>query len=61
MVEHFQTLLNAVVADPERRLLDLPPFLEQSRYELLEAIHWATEQSWDFETDATAGHEQGEL
>ena len=61
MMEHFQTLLNAVVADPERRLLDLPPFLEHSRSELLEAIHWATEQSWPFETDASAGREQGEL
>ena len=61
MMEHFQTLLNAVVADPERRLLDLPPFLEQSRSELFEAIHWSTEQSWHFETDATAEREQGEL
>jgi hypothetical protein len=61
MVEHFQTLLNAVVADPERRLLDLPPFIEKSRSELLEAIHWATEQSWPFETDTIAGREQGEL
>jgi non-ribosomal peptide synthetase component F len=61
MVEYFQTLLNAVVADPERRLFDLPVFLEQSRSELLEAVHWAAEQSWHFETDATAGHEQGEL
>jgi hypothetical protein len=61
MTEHFQTLLNAIVAGPERRLLDLPPFLERSRSELLEAIHWATEQSWHFGDDPTAGHEQGEL
>jgi hypothetical protein len=61
MVEHFQTLLTAVVADPEQRLRDLPEFLEPSRSELLEAIHWATEQSWHFESDATVGHEQGEL
>ena len=61
MMEHFQTLLSAVVGDPERRLLDLPRFLERSRSELLEAIHRATEQSWHFETDATAGREQGEL
>jgi non-ribosomal peptide synthetase component F len=61
MMEHFQTLLTAAVADPEQRLLDLPAVLEQSRFELLEAIHWATEQSWDFETDAAAGREQGEL
>jgi non-ribosomal peptide synthetase component F len=60
MVERFQTLLTAVVADPERRLLDLPLFLEESRSELLEAIHWAAEQSWHFET-ATVGHEQGEI
>ena len=61
MVEHFQTLLNAVVADPERRLLDFSPFLEHSRSELLDAIHWATEQSWHFEIDTTAGREQGEI
>ena len=60
MTEHFQTLLNAVLADPERRLFDLPAFPEQSRSELLEAIHWATEQSWSFEA-AAAGHEQGEI
>jgi amino acid adenylation domain-containing protein len=61
MMEHFQTLLNTVVADSERRLLDLPQLLEHSRSELLEAIHWATEQSWHFEADATAGHDQGEI
>jgi acyl carrier protein len=61
MMEHFQTLLNAFVADPERRLLDLPPSLEQSRSELLEAVRWVTEQSWHFETGATTGREQGEL
>jgi hypothetical protein len=61
MIEHFQTLLNAVVADPEQRLLHLPPFLAQSRSELLEAIHLATEQSWHFRSDATAGRERGEV
>ncbi len=61
VIEHFHTLLTAVVADPEQRLRDLPEFLEPSRSELLEAIHWATEQSWHFESDATVGHEQGEL
>ena len=61
MMEHFQTLLNAIVADPEGRLLDLPPLLEESRSELLEAIHRATEQSWHFESDPVAGHEQGEI
>jgi hypothetical protein len=53
--------LTAVVADPERRLLDLPGFPEQSRSELFEAVHWAIEQSWHFETDTTAGREQGEI
>jgi Condensation domain len=61
MMEYFQMLLNAVVADPERRLVDLPVLLEQSRSELLEAVHWATEQSWHFETDTAAGREQGEI
>jgi acyl carrier protein len=61
MLDHFQTLLEAVVANPERRLLDLAPFLEQTRSEVLEAIHRATEQSWHFGRDATAGREQGEV
>jgi hypothetical protein len=61
MQEHFQVLLEAVVADPDRRLLDLPPFLEQKRSELLEALHWAAEQSWHFGSGATAGREQGEV
>jgi non-ribosomal peptide synthetase component F len=61
MMEYFQMLLNSVVADPEQRLLDLLPLLEQSHSELLEAIHWATEQPWHFEADETAGHEQGEI
>jgi non-ribosomal peptide synthetase component F len=46
MIENFETLLNAIVAAPERRLFDLPAIPEQSRSELLEAVHWATEQSW---------------
>jgi non-ribosomal peptide synthetase component F len=61
MIGHFQTLLTAVVADPEQRLLDLPGFLKPSRSELLEAIHWASEQSWHFESGATVGRDQGEL
>jgi acyl carrier protein len=61
MNEYFQTLLNGVVADPERRLFDLPALLDQSRSELLEAVQWATEQSWHFEIDTTAGREQGEI
>jgi Condensation domain len=61
MSEYFQTLLSAVVADPERPLVDMPPFIERSRSELIEAIHWATEQSWHFETDTAAGREQGEI
>jgi non-ribosomal peptide synthetase component F len=60
VIEHFQALLTAVVADPERRLLDMPPFLEQSRLEMLEAIHWASEQSY-FESGATAWDEEGEI
>jgi amino acid adenylation domain-containing protein len=61
MIEHLQTLLTAVVADPKRRLLDMPPFLEESRSELLEAIHWATELPSHFEIDESVGCEQGEL
>jgi non-ribosomal peptide synthetase component F len=61
MMKRFQTLLNAVVADPERRLLDLPAFLEQSRSGLFEAFPWAGEESWHFENDTTAVLEQGEI
>jgi non-ribosomal peptide synthetase component F len=61
MVEHFHALLKAVAADPDHRLLDLPPFLERSRAELLEALQWANEQSWQFGADPTPGREQGEL
>ena len=61
MAERFQMLLNAIVAESDRRLSDLPAFPEQSRSELLEAVHWATEQSWHFETDIIAGHERGEI
>ena len=59
--EHFQALLTAVIADPEQRLVDLVPILEQSRFELLEAMHWAIEHSSHFESGATAEREQGEL
>jgi aspartate racemase len=61
IVEHFLALVEAVIADPEQRLLNLVPLLEQSRSELLEAMHWAIEQSPHYETDATAGREEGEL
>jgi len=61
MIEHFQTLLAAVADNPEQRLLDLPPVIEQPRSELLEAIHWANEQSWPFGSATTSGREQGEI
>jgi non-ribosomal peptide synthetase component F len=61
IVEHLQSLLTAVVGDPEQRLLDLVPLLEQSRSELLQAMHWALERSPHYEIDATDGREEGEL
>jgi non-ribosomal peptide synthetase component F len=60
ITEHFQSLLNTVIADPERCLLDLP-LLKQERSELLEAIQQANEHSWHFGPDPTIGHEQGEI
>ncbi|MGH7929774.1 MAG: condensation domain-containing protein, partial [Candidatus Binatia bacterium] len=60
-IEHLQSFLAAVVGDPEQRLLDLVPLLEQSRSELLQAMHWAIEQSPHYEIDATGGREEGEL
>jgi hypothetical protein len=60
IIEHFQVLLDAVIADPERPLFDFPTF-EDSRSELLEVIHRATEHSWHFGPEATADHEQGEI
>jgi amino acid adenylation domain-containing protein len=61
MIEHFQTLLSAIVADPEKRLLDIPPNIEQSRSELLEAIHWANALPSHFEIHEIPGREHGEL
>src|SRR5262249_52443195 len=38
MVEHFQTLLHGIVADPEQRLADLPLLTEAEQQQLL--IDW---------------------
>jgi hypothetical protein len=61
IIEHFQTVFIAAAADPGRRLLDMPPFLEQSRSELLEAVQWAAEQSWHFESGVTTEQDEGEI
>ena len=61
MLGHFRKLLDALVTVPARRILDLPPELDPARSKMIEAIHWATEQSWHSVSDETPGREEGEI
>ena len=38
MAEHFQTLLEGIVANPEQRISDLPLLTQQERHQLL--VEW---------------------
>ncbi len=49
MAEHFQTLLEGIVADPDRCLLDLPLLTERERYQLL--VEW-NDTEVDYPLDA---------
>ena len=48
MLEHFQTLLKGIVADPDRRLSDLPLLTEAERHQVL--VEWNNTEA-DYPTD----------
>ncbi|MBD2083582.1 non-ribosomal peptide synthetase [Trichocoleus sp. ST-U3] len=49
MLGHFQTLLEGIVANPDRRLSDLPLLMEAERYQLL--VEWNQTQT-DYPADS---------